>query len=340
MEIDDTVSRKTEFVTLDEAFGKNQVPSTKKERARPRASVTDGDDIPMATHYGILRIGECDIKCYVLDDSRRLLSGVTLLKAIGYSNNTGALTRMASNRAISKFFSDRLKNAIMNPVQFSFGGGRFVANGYEAWVLPELCSAIVDAAEIGVLQTGQYHIAVQSKLIIRALSVVGITALIDEATGFQNERAKDALSEILKTFISDELAKWAKVFPDDFYKELFRLKGLTYSDVSTKRPGFIGNVTNDIVYERLAPYVLEELKKITPFDESGRRKHKYFQRLTEDIGHEKLKNHLSSVIILMKASPNWTVFYRLLQRALPKWTDQLALSLEFSQSDDMDLPVA
>src|SRR4051794_37179851 len=98
---------------------------------------------------------------------------------------------------------------------------------------------------------------------MRGLAHVGIIALVDEATGYQYDRARMALEEILEQFISKELLKWAKMFPDEFYHEMFRLKGWEYPQVSTKRPLQAGKLTNDVVYKRLAPGVLEELKRVT-----------------------------------------------------------------------------
>ena len=82
-------------------------------------------------------------------------------------------------------------------------------------------------------------------------------------------------------------------------------------------------MTNDMVYARLAPGILSELRTRTPKDEKGRRKHRYHQLFTDDLGHPKLQEHLSNVITLMKASPNIATFRRLLQRALPKVGENL-----------------
>lgn len=130
----------------------------------------------------------------------------------------------------------------------------------------------------------------------------GIIALVDEATGYQYDRARDALEKILDKFISKELRKWAKTFPDEFFENMFRLRGWQYVPFSVKRPGVVGKYTNDLIYERLAPGVLEELKRLTPRDERGRTKHRFFQRLTENVGHPRLREHLAAVIALMKAS--------------------------------------
>lgn len=89
-----------------------------------------------------------------------------------------------------------------------------------------------------------------------------------------------------------------------------------------KRPGVVGHWTNDIVYARLAPGVLTKLREKTPKDHKGRRRHKFFQWLTDDYGHPALKQHLSNVIFLMKAYTKWDQFYRALQRAAPKYGDR------------------
>ena len=87
-----------------------------------------------------------------------------------------------------------------------------------------------------------------------------------------------------------------------------------------KRPSVIGRYTNDIVYERLATGVLDELKAKTPRLPSGNLKNKLFQWFTPTFGHPKLKEHLSGVIALMRAAPTfgWNNFMRSLQRAIPE----------------------
>jgi hypothetical protein len=108
---------------------------------------------------------------------------------------------------------------------------------------------------------------------------------------------------------------------------MFRLKGWNYDPGSVKRPSIIGTMTNDIVYARLAPGILEQLKARTPKDEKGRRKHKYHQLLTEDVGHPKLQEHLLKAQVLMDASPNYQSFYRMLQRALPRLNETLPMNI-------------
>lgn len=174
----------------------------------------------------------------------------------------------------------------------------------------------------------------QCEILVRAFAKVGIIALVDEATGFQNVRGRDALARILEKFIAKEIRKWVKTFPADFYVELFRLRGWKFPTLPAdqqKRPALVGMLTNNIVYERLAPGVLEELKRLTPRDDKGRLKTHYHRRLTEDLGHPRLREHLAAVIALMKASTTWDGFTQGLDRALPRFNKTVPLLLEYEQ---------
>lgn len=300
------------------------------------------ESIVQATHGSPdhpLKIGDIHIPCYVLEDGRSVLVQNSMIGALDMSQGTAhaksggdRLVKFISTRALKDNVPDELVQAITEPIKFRTPNGQ-IAYGYEATILATLCEAVLDARQKRKLNYQQEHIARRCEILVRGFARVGIIALVHEATGFQDYRARQALEEILERFISDELGKWAKTFPDDFYRELFRLRGWQYSPFSVKRPMVVGHLTNDIVYQRLAPGVLDELKKLTPKDDKGRRKHKFFMRLTEDVGHPRLREHLAAVIALMKASPNWNQFYRLIQRALPKFNKTMPLPFD-DQMDD------
>lgn len=287
-----------------------------------------------------LQIGNLKIPCYVLEDERRVLAQGGMLDALDMSPGTAAkagagsrLAKFVSSKSIAPYVSEELSRVVVEPIRFRSPRGGGDAYGYEATVLVEICEAVLEAREKGTINRQQEHIAKQCEILVRGFARVGIVALVDEATGYQEVRARQALEKILEKFISDELLSWAKTFPDDFYREMARLRGLHYSEIATRRPGYIGRLTNDVVYERLAPGVLKELRSKTPKDDKGRRKYKYHQWLTENFGHPRLREHLVAVITLMKASPNWPSFYRLLQRALPRYDDQPQLFIDYEDDE-------
>jgi hypothetical protein len=160
-------------------------------------------------------------------------------------------------------------------------------------------------------------------------------ALVDEATGYQYVRARNALQEVLEKFISNEFRKWVKTFPDEFYRELFRLRNWPFKEDVVRKTPLVGKLTLDLVYDRLAPGVRQRLEEVNPKNEKGQRKHKLFQRLTEDIGDPSLRAHLASVITLMKVSDDWDTFKKMMNRALPRYP---AMPLFDSQTQTALLP--
>ena len=68
-----------------------------------------------------------------------------------------------------------------------------------------------------------------------ALAKTGIVALVDEATGYQEVRPEDALAAYLEKVIRKELAAWVKRFPDEFYENIYKLKGWVWPGMQKNR---------------------------------------------------------------------------------------------------------
>ena len=289
------------------------------------------DKIQKATHEGPLVLAGIEIPAFVLEDGTRLISQRGLQKSIGLSRSGGRKAgahRMGTflGRLIGKGIQiNELDARIEKPIIFRPSHGGRTAHGYEATVLADICDVVFEANKRGKLLPQQKHVAERCEMLMRAFAKVGIIALIDEATGYQEIRDKLALQEILDKYLRQEWAKWAKRFPDEFYMEMFRLKGWQWRGMSINRPILVGKYTDDIVYQRLAPGVRNELRKVNPKDDTGRRKQKHHQWLTEDIGVPALSHHLTGVMALMRAAPNYETFKRMLARAFPKPGQQLEL---------------
>lgn len=293
--------------------------------------------LEQAKHSGVLTIGDLSFPCSVLSDQTRILTQSDFMTGMGmyYSgwvaknkseNLPADLPHFLQFESLKPYIEKHLGDLQSIVVKYRTEKGS-VAHGIRAEIIPKICEVWMDADEQGKLGKRQKLIAQKAKILMRALAHVGIVALVDEATGYQEIRDKVALQKILEKFISTELIKWAKRFPDDFYKEMFRLKGWEWRRMKVKKPSVVGHYTNDIVYNRLAPGVLEELKRINPPVETGHRKHKHHQWLSPDVGHPKLRDHLSGVIALMKASTTWDGFKKMLDRAYPKVGDTMELDL-------------
>jgi hypothetical protein len=292
------------------------------------------------------------IECAVLEGGTRVISERAFARGLGLKRGGSHWQRRRrheeylplylSAHNLRDYIGEDLASALSKPIIYEPKHGGSTAFGLRADLLPEVCNVWLKARDENALHSSQQRVARAADILIRGLATVGIVALVDAATGYEQVRARNALEKILERFIAKELVKWAKVFPDEFYEQIFRLRGWEYrriADCPPKRPGIVAHYTTDIVYSRLAPGVLEELKRVTPRDGKGRLKHKLFQRLTEDVGHPKLREHLVAVTALMRASPNWSMFYRLLQRAYPKYMEQqemFELEATADEPDDRD----
>lgn len=278
-----------------------------------------------ATHKGVLRIGEVEIPCFVLEDSTRVISGRGLTAAIGMKGRGQGTARITAFLERKSSVANDLALAIQEPLVFD-GGAPMPIQGYEAHVLADLCQAILDARESGLLKTKQEkRYGVACYVLSRAFMKVGIDALVDEATGYQEIRDRLALQAILDKYLRKELAAWAKRFPDEFYEQLFRLRNWEWKGMKVNRPQVVAGYTRDLVYERLAPGILKELEVKNPKDDRGRRKHKHHQWLTDEVGHPALAQHLYALVSLMRAAKGWKDFYQLVQRAFPKKGETLFL---------------
>ena len=296
-------------------------PRRRKEIARAAAEARWDPSVPRATHTGSLRLGDAELDCYVLEDGSRLLSTRGIMKSLGrrwrgrkYPGTELPVFLEANN--LKPFISAELAT-VLSPIDFRPPIG-MKAQGFKAEALPAVCDIYLQARDAGALTGPQLAVAKQCEFLVRALSKVGIIALVDEATGYQELRDRRALQEILDRYLRKELAAWAKRFPDEFYMQIFRLRGWEWKGMKVNRPQVVAKYTKDFVYERLAPGILEELEGRNPPDEKGRRKSAHHQWLTEDVGHPSLAQHVFAVTALMRAAPSWDGFLQMLNRSLPK----------------------
>ncbi len=305
-----------------------------------KQSDDDPQEIPKATHIGELDIGGTIFKCAVLEDRARVLTRATFLRAIGrtgkakggrgYDDEFRTPVFLTAKNLQPFIPAELLANS--SPIIFNSHGQ--TAIGYKAELLPQICGVFLDAERAGALTVNQLPIAHKCNILLRGFATVGIIALVDEVTGFQEERDRDELHRILAAYISKELLPWAKCFPDEFYEELFRLRGWQYSPLTVKRPKYVGKLTNELVYDKLPPGVREELQTKNPVVKNGWRKYKHHQFLTMDIGHPHLEKHLVAVTTLMRASASWPTFQKLFTKAFPSYGFQHQLELGLPEEDD------
>jgi hypothetical protein len=302
-------------------------------------------EIPKVGWEGEMKIGPVVMKCGVIpvksstEKPLRVISEMEFMRALGMYrsgalsvrrevSDTGAQIPLSlAHKNLKPFILKHLGDVHFQPMKVIFANGS-VGHGLDATIIPKICEIWMDANKAGVLGTRQKAIAEMAEVILRGLAHVGIVALVDEATGYQDFRDRQELQKILDKYVTDEWAKWTRRFPDEFYRHLFRLKSMTYPPNSGQRkPSFVGHWTNDVVYSRLAPGILQKLREINPRTKSGRSR-KHHQHLTADIGVPELEQHLSNLIFLMRTCNSWNEFKNRLDVAAPKYGETMSLFLE------------
>lgn len=322
----------------------------RSEIARQAAESRWGQGVLRATHSGNFKIGDKTISAAVLENGKRVLTQESFLASIGRARKAKAgtgstalvdgLPPFLQAEYLKPFITEELSEST-TPILFkNKTGGR--AFGYSAELLPMVCEVYLKlrdsihqqaaAANSPVrLPRQSEHIILACDILMRGLARVGIVALVDEATGYQDVRDRQALQRILDQYIGRELAKWAERFPSEFYEQMFRLRGWQFDPDSSKRPMAMAKMTIDLVYDRLGPGVTKELKQkeIERREKQGGKRHLH-RWLTTDIGHPALKQHIDGLTFMAKSyhDGDWTGFHQAVDRAAPKYNRTLLLPFD------------
>lgn len=288
---------------------------------------------------GNINIGNKMLDCAVLEDGTRILTNTAIFKAFdrprkgksseGYRLQNVPVFINANN--LKPFIEDILGDTNYE-VEYHYQGRNII--GYKAEILPMLCDIYLSARDAGVLTENQKPLAEVSDILMRSLAKVGITALIDEATGYQKEREENELQLLLSRYISEEFLPWVKTFPDEFYIQMFRLKGWDYKG-RLKTP-YAGVLTNYLVYERLPDGVLDELRRLNPIiKDKGYRKYKFHQRLSREQGYKHLEKHIATVTTMMRGFDTWDEFDKVFRKAfdIPD-KQQLPTNLDVTEGNE------
>ena len=252
--------------------------------------------MPEAVSQGIVFIGLTKVDVYVLRDRRRLVSKRAMARALGLKSEGGnAFMKTLNGKTIGSKIPLELREKIENPILFKPLAGD-PGHGFEATVLIELCDFLMQIRDD--LLENQAFLARQAEVIIRAAAKLGIIALIDEATGFIDDKRKEEYRELWQEFIREEAGRWEKAeFPEELFSIMYKLYGLKrLNPNSTKHPKFFAKFLRKYVYQPLANSrgaILQELDLKNPVVyANGGRKYKMFQFLSDEVGIPELRKHI------------------------------------------------
>jgi hypothetical protein len=300
-----------------EKAGKEMVPAKADEPEESTLeNVAARGEMPHSMLRGSLTMGETTFECHVLNDperSRVLTAGEVVRTITGRSSAPTSLNQYLER--IPGYQPERIKS---RTIQFRIPGVATPAIGYDATLLVEICELYLDARAAKMLRASQMKLAANAEIIIRACAKVGIIALVDEATGYQQIRQKQALQIKLQAFIADDLQEWVKVFPDDFWFELARLEGIRYSP--RNRPIRWGKYVMAFVYDAIDGDVGQKLREINPDPHYRQNHHQWLKQY----GKEAVHRQIGSVIAIMKLCHDMPEFRRKFEQVFAK-THQLSI---------------
>jgi hypothetical protein len=288
-----------------------------------------------ATHQGVIKILDKELPCVVLEDGRRILAQSSVFKAFerpprGKKQSDTHLANLPSflqAKNLQEFITQEILEVI-RPIEY-LAENKTICVGYSAETIPIVCDIYLSARKNNKLTMIQQRLADLSELLIKSLSQIGIIGLIDEATGYQQIRPKDALQSYLNKILTSELAAWCKRFPDEFYSNIYKIRGWSEYSTSKNKYSCVGNYTNDLIYSRLGTGVLEELKNRTPKNESKSTSNRYHQWLSNDIGHPLLSQHMHAIIILQRLAIangyGWKRFIEMVDLTTPKKEEEICI---------------
>lgn len=247
---------------------------------------------PLAAQWqGQVSLGGEPIDCYVLNNGKRVISLRAAVKSIADADS-GDLAKFIGVSSLKPFIDKDLVLAEL--LDFSIPGTQFRGNGLTTEIYELILRAYVSALHAGAPMTDrQREIAIKCAVISAGLVRLGLDALVDEATGYQYERAEDALQVKLRAFIADELREWEKTFPDELWQEFGRLTN--WQGALHSRPKWWGKLVIELIYDTLDKDVARYLKDNKP--PQGVHWHR---QLTDNVGARQLVSRCYEIIGMAK----------------------------------------
>jgi hypothetical protein len=305
----------------------------KKAIAKLAAESRWGSELPRATHDGPLQIGDAVLVAAVLGNGKRLLSQGTVLQAIGRSRTpkagTGGFTTVddlpffLQADVLKPFISEELLMST-TPILFRLKNGQRTV-GYDAMLLPMICEVYlkfrdrvneeVDSSDEDDRSVARRYFARHKHIfdacdrLMRGLARRGILALVDDATGYQDDKMRQEIDRIIQAYVAPTLLPWVRKFPHEFFREAYRLLNWKYQPGQTRHSPYMGKFINKYVFEGLPPGVLDELKARLPKNEHGSRRANLWQLLTVDTGIPHLDKQLTADLTLMQISETKQQFH-------------------------------
>jgi hypothetical protein len=333
--------RKDAYMTKDEASGRAKggivraevlSESKRKEIAEKGALARWGVKVfrkgNFKKEFGI------DVDCYVLDDRQKtaVISKRGMAQAIGFSKRGDRLVGFINSQNMAQYIGRELRAKIENPIivqRVGSAAGSAVGeetHGYNATILIDICTAILDAQKDGKLSSPRYEkMVAQAQIILGASAKSGIQSLVYALSGY-NPTAQEVI-DAFKSYIQEEAKKYEPEFPSELYMQWHRLYAIEVPQRG--KPWQFKHLTVKHIYYPLAQSqgkIYELIKALKSKD--GDRQKKLFQFLNE-VGARALRMHLGRVLEMCEDSLDKVTYEDKIRR---RFGEQQELELSVSTS--------
>ena len=290
----------------------------------------------LATHRGNFKKDfGIDVDCYVLNDERHtaVISKRGMARSLGMSDRGNSITNLVQSKSLSEIITsaDGLREKLSNPLIFKdslSADGKLnpIVHGYDVTILIDLCQAIKKANEEGKLAPNQKHIARQAGIIVAASAKAGIKGLVYALSGYDVTR--EEIISSFKRFVAQEARGYEKEFPDELYKEWYRL----YQEKRPKKnkPWRFMHLTNSQVYKPLARSNGRLLKLLKVHKREYGNKNNRLHQFLAEIGVKALRQHLGQLLAIAKLAKSRVEYECNFEKL---FSDQLPLDLGLDEND-------
>jgi P63C domain len=269
-----------------------------KKLTDAKGGVTSEEIYPKVLATGYLKQFGEDLEVLNLSNGQRVFRLSNMVFALRGKNH-GKFANYLDPTNIRKFLPERLwpndgRERTASGITIASFNNKLIKT-YDADDFIDICLAFTDLRDSGQkLSEAQIEIATRSRQFLRATAKIGITALIDEATGYQYIRGNTDLSLKLNFLLADALQKWEKTFPDSFWVELGRLT--QWKGSIKQRPKYWGKLVNELIYDNIDKDTALWLRENVPPKLTGQ---KYHQWLKQEVRVTTLTNHINQTIGMM-----------------------------------------
>jgi hypothetical protein len=260
-----------------------------------------------ATHKGSFKDDfGIDVECYVLDDEQKsaVISQRGMSEALALGGTSGAaLPRFINGEKIAPYVGRELREKLENPIVFQgltpgANGPPMTVHGYDVTILIDVCKAVIKAESEGKLLKRQEHIARQAHVIVSASAKAGIRQLVYALSGY--DATREEVIAAFKFYVRDEARDYEREFPNQLYREWYRLYQLP--EPERNKPWKFKHLTVNQVYWPLANsqgHILQ-LTRVQRATNSERRKR--LHQFLSDVGVKALRQHLGQLLGIAQVS--------------------------------------